>query len=490
MILGLSLHAQTTLPPDVKITCPLSQADFAKWFESGTVTPNGSVQPADSVDFQSALCNFYSWSEQMFLWITSPTSADPKTRVLDSPVFFEVSESNNGQRTLIANQPGKMHNFMMRGPKPGPAGMQILRDKSGRPFLVKALNTSKNPGGKVNARGINEGSVELGQAGGSGTLMSQQKSFVYYSIAVNDVFAAFLIGQKTGKITASNFPTTAADRDAIVAFATTLGMKIPDANALAIETKTSWVEAASLPDTSGYIVIDAMVPNIVPTGKPDGSWASDPNNPTKKAKLALVGAHIVGSVAGHPEMIWATFEHQSNTPSATYSYQKTDGTTGTVTQSTSGNWTFCSNGSAGPFNTEKMKASGDSIIPTANNTVSPSDTLLENPWGSLPGSDPQVVANNTAVLSMNANIQQLLPSSDVRRNYLLVGAIWTNGQIPGVNNDDPPNLGSAALANSTMETYNQDINCFVCHSGGNLGGLSHIYSAIQAQLPPAGSAGK
>ena len=64
--------------------------------------------------------------------------------------------------------------------------------------------------------------------------------------------------------------------------------------------------------------------------------------------MAMVGLHVVGSVKGHPEMVWATFEHIDNAPQNNYVYIATgddpfgpivqkevayDGTSGT-------SWTF------------------------------------------------------------------------------------------------------------------------------------------------------
>ena len=84
---------------------------------------------------------------------------------------------------------------------------------------------------------------------------------------------------------------------------------------------------------------------------------------------------------------------------------------------------------------------------------------------------------------------QLIAPGDVRRNYVLIGSLWTNGKIPGF--DPAPQvqqIGSTQLANATMETYVQfpTANCFSCHSGspGNGlglkcgGGLSHIYGDL------------
>src|SRR5215468_8247434 len=65
--------AQTVLPADAKATCTVSAVEFENWFVSGTVTLNGSVDPANSLTFPNIPnCTFYKWSEQMFLWLTSP----------------------------------------------------------------------------------------------------------------------------------------------------------------------------------------------------------------------------------------------------------------------------------------------------------------------------------------------------------------------------------------------------------------------------------
>ena len=67
-----------------------------------------------------------------------------------------------------------------------------------------------------------------------------------------------------------------------------------------------------------------------------------------------------------------------------------------------------------------------------------------------------------------------LAAGDVRANYFLLGATWTNGAIPGAAGAVVK--GSLTLSNTTMETFIQSRNCFLCHRGGALQGLSHIYS--------------
>ena len=54
-------------------------------------------------------CSFYKWSQQMFLWLTSPVPSryGAGSHVFNSPVFYAVSPpDSNNQRTLIPHAPG------------------------------------------------------------------------------------------------------------------------------------------------------------------------------------------------------------------------------------------------------------------------------------------------------------------------------------------------------------------------------------------------
>ena len=73
-----------TLPTDARDDCPLSSATFASWFQSGNVTLDGVVNPADSLHFPNIPnCSFYQWSEQMFMWLTSPRRPQPMGAAVD-----------------------------------------------------------------------------------------------------------------------------------------------------------------------------------------------------------------------------------------------------------------------------------------------------------------------------------------------------------------------------------------------------------------------
>ena len=319
---------------------------------------------------------------------------------------------------------------------------------------------------------------------------------------VNDVYAYFLTGLMDGVIEPGNpkptFPTTMSDLAAITSFAAAHGKTFVDPDALAVEIKTSWIEAAGLPNLSNYITITATVPTYNTSSNTD--WT-----PTgqKTTQLALVGVHVVGSTAGHHEMIWATFEHVGNTPNSTYQYIDSGGTLTTVPQSSIGAWLFAASGSPGPFDIAHMQQSGDAIQANPPFTISPSDTIRWKPWGAASNLSPNPIdgsaaASNTEIIAINNSVRGMMPGADVRNNYFMTGATWTiGGQAPipafgAPTQGNPGNqVGTSRLANSTMETYQQGIdatatggsNCFSCHSSSDptvaTTAVSHIFGAIK-----------
>jgi hypothetical protein len=517
------------VPTDAQDLCPLSSATFNSWFQSGTASLNGVVNPANSLNSLIPDCGFYAWSEQMFMWLTSPAPSayGGGAHIFDSPTFYDVSPPDaSGNRTLLAHSAGFIHAFPLRIAKLGAQRLPVVMDRSGRMLTVKPPDPKlkplvRDPSGKVvevaharleNGRPVlldQEGQVIQAQHAATVTPAPQQTmnsplfvqkflidglpifidpslsvidveqgeadsnvleaqaaangSLVYYGIMVNDVYAYFLTGAKKGAITtspANQFPTTMADLNNTIAFAVANGKSsppFPDPNALAIEVKSAWVLAAGLPNLSSYVTMTATVPTY-DTSNPK-LWT-----PTgqQTVQLALVGMHVVGSTFGHPEMVWATFEHVGNAPLATYSYTSTGGTK-TVNQNTSGTWVFTANGSSGPFNIPHMFFTGPSGSP-ANSiqaegsfNISPSDTLRLEPFG-LNGTD---AIGNTEVISMDNHVLSMMASGDVRGNYVMTGATWTPfGSDPVGPN---PGVGTNLLANTTMETYVQGSNCFSCH---------------------------
>jgi hypothetical protein len=83
--LQVAYAKHSSLPADVLPCCTVNPDTFKTWFAGGKVTNGGIVKPANSVAFpHNNNCDFYRWSEQMFLWITSPVKY---STVMGSSVF-------------------------------------------------------------------------------------------------------------------------------------------------------------------------------------------------------------------------------------------------------------------------------------------------------------------------------------------------------------------------------------------------------------------
>ena len=328
-------------------------------------------------------------------------------------------------------------------------------------------------------------------------LMDANGNLVYYISMVNDVYAEFLNAVNQKKMKGNTFPTTKSARDSIFAFAKENGITLKNPNALALEIKTSWVDVSKVKNTEEFVVIDATIP--VYNKVSDKLWTIKSE---RKAKLALVGMHIVGSANGHPEMIWATFEHKRNTPNAAYQYVTKDGSIETVLPDQGKDW-LLNNDIKDTANVSHMTFSGDSIKANKGFTISPSNTVRTKPWGSATDVQPNAedaspAASNSEIIAINNAIMSKLKGKDVRKNYIFIGATWTsNGTGPNGYSFNPKvdslkvkgvAIGASQLANSTMETYAQNGekynafgSCFSCHSNNNglkPDDLSHVYSGL------------
>lgn len=149
------------LPSDAISACTVPGQLFASWFENGTVAPNGVVNPADSVNFPDiANCTFYQWSEQMYLWVTSPAPAayGGSGRIFESPAFYDVSPLLNGSRTLTAHTQGASNVFSLRQAQVGPHSLPVVMvtkgfRKTGRMVEI-ALPRPGQTGYRRCARGV------------------------------------------------------------------------------------------------------------------------------------------------------------------------------------------------------------------------------------------------------------------------------------------------------------------------------------------------
>ena len=560
IVIAACSFSQQPLPTDAGSSCAtsLTPAEFNTWFDSGSVSLNGAVKPANSVLFpDTPNCSFYKWSEQMFLWLTSP--APPRYGsgglVMNTPAFFDISlPDSSGQRHFMAHTSGAIRAFNLRTAQRGvldlpiiiekgslrmlevippvlaASGRQVIADANGNEVEVADVRLQENSkpvlltadGREINSpRAIlrskrdekakpfeqkmdkldklggfdkaelvqklvfdkrfvlidlfgNFPEAEQGQADG-GVLMAQNGSLVYYALTVNNVFALYRTMLGATVPSGTKFPLTQTDLNAVTAFAAAHGQPpVIDPEALAIEIKSSWVEAKDLPDANKFIQMKAVVPTYDKTNPND--WVP---NGTQTITLAMVGMHIVGSTGstnpansnhGHPEMLWATFEHLSNDPAAAYSYTNNSSGTTNMPQNTSGTWVFCANGAAAPFNEMHMRMggpNGDHIVANSPFTISPSNIIKTMPFG-LPGTN---ATGNAEVISLNGIVRSLLDPADIRRNYFHEGTTWT---IFGASPTSGNQVGTNKLENSTLETFFQGNNCFTCHHT-NTTVVSHVF---------------
>ncbi len=495
------------LPSDVDMTCTVSNEDFNTWFKGDEVIANGAVEPANSTspvfaDFAgNSRCDFYVWGARMFLWMTS---ANENYHVFNTPPqFYDVSVEENNKRQFIAS-----NGTLAIG----------LRD------------------------GKDDESIELGQAGDDDVLLSQNESLVYYSIYTNDAFAMYRTGiaikngdtdlikhlpsdlQREIEIEAAElpdkFPFTALQMLKLDSFSKLYGKELVDPKTMILELKLSWVDANIVANKNDYVVTQATVPIFDRSLNPN-RWEYSGKTETKT--LAMVGFHIGGTVEGHPEMIWATFEHVNNLPDNSYDYftNSKKKTLSTKKFNASGDWVFFPDNGTRPnvitanATAENIKGSTvtTAIVSKGTAPIGPVDVYRVNPWGNVqnvPALAEATIANNTDLASINTSILSQLADGDIRGNYLQVGSIWSaEGQIPTgypvmfppSTDNDPTDTyfrGSLFLANTTMETFYQyqtDIdgavnhaNCFSCHNSGGDGkeatNVSHIFNALQPLTSP------
>lgn len=543
---------QSVLPPDAGSSCAssITAAEVNSWFDSGAASLNGPVKPANSVTFpDTPNCSFYKWSEQMFLWLTSP--APPRYgstggMIMNSNAFFDVSLPDaTGQREFVPHSLGAIRAFNVRTAQRGildlpvvlqkgslrllevlppvlaPSGRPLVQDSDGNevevadarfarervPVLIDPAGREiKAPRALLRSRGSeirpldrqlerlegfdrselvqkfmlkdrvvlldlfgNFQETEQGQADG-GVLMAQNGSLVYYALTVNNVFALYRTMQGATVQSGKKFPVSQTDLNTVTAFASAHGQPtVIDPEALAIEVKSSWVEAAGLVDADKFIQMKAIVPTYDKTNPAD--WVP---NGTQVVNLAMVGLHVVGSTKGHPEMLWATFEHVSNNPAAAYTYSKTPSGTTTISQNTAGTWVFTSNGAAAPFNEQHLAMggpAGNHVVAVPPFAISPSNILRTMPWGAS-GTNAN---SNAEVLSINSVVRSTLDPADLRKNYFHEGTTWTIfGAPPSATNQ----VGTNKLENTTMETFNQGGNCFGCHVT-NTTAVSHVFNSTK-----------
>jgi hypothetical protein len=373
----------------------------ASWFPT--------VQQPVNFQVDDNNCNFHLWAWQEFMWLMQPSSGGGPANFLGFADPVDL---------FVANPL----------PYPGRATSEPLT------FRLRDVKDDET----VDAESI-------AQAGGGGVLIDQAGQPVFYAIAVDSTWYNF--ARTNGFNTQAGFGG-ASDT-----------LNFPTAGTGAIEVKSSWRVAAIgdsvlIPDASSrFFTTRTRIPTVTIV---DSQFVADTTK-MRDATLALVGMHVVGTVPGHPEFIWATFEQVDNAPmcSATPAPARND--------STGNPWSLypggvdCATGKCNQVN----KPAAFNAIPICR-VLAYGDTSTTSP-------------NALNIQSLNASVQGQLASNSILRSYRLVGGQWTTpGGLPATLGSGSNVRGSPRLANTTMESFHQGsipdgsgaLTCFTCHNGG------------------------
>jgi hypothetical protein len=370
--------------------------------------PHSQTPEQDSAGFSSSSnCEFHQWSWNAFLWLTQDVDGEPR--------FARMTPDG-------IQAPG--------------GALDPLIGRSGKARALDLIN----------------------QAGPDGIMVDQNGSPIYYSIHSNATF---------GKFIADNH---LFDPDKLRTFNPDTPFPVDS-----LTLKAAWKVVAPGEDVSTYYTRKAEVALLttrngkitLATKQVDGKDVVQ----TREVDVALVGFHVAGTVNGHPEMIWATFEHNDNAPDLPKPMDQMAPSEVVSDR----DWTFYKKGT--PFKDCNVNAAGAGALTLDEKaqTLAPvTEVCRMVPYG---GGDPSNVAN---IKSLNDSVHAQL--ADVWKNYFEVGAIWflpTNALKPNCTFQPgslqcPPKpgskmlTGSVQLSNATVETFTQSQsaqdNCFACHN--------------------------
>jgi hypothetical protein len=236
-------------------------------------------------------------------------------------------------------------------------------------------------------------------------------------------------------------------------FVVSPGINLPDGTATsaaygstgAIEVKAAWLELPNPADWPRFKIAKATV-------------TYQAGQKPRQVVVGLTGMHIIHKTALGQQFIWATFEHRQNAPDAAdvankafkppYTYFNPNCNPATDHYQCVANANPSTvNGGRNPLSAPIQTVRTTSIPSRANNDVV---GLNEYVWS-------QVIARQN-------------PQS-VFLNYQLVNTLWSNqntavaagARTPLIAAQLSPGASQEPVANTTMETYVQNLTCLSCH---------------------------
>jgi hypothetical protein len=374
---------------------------------------------------------------------------------------------------------GGWQNFLI-ATQPDAAGVPALR---GYPTVDDLFDSSKPKAAERAWLG------DIKQAGGRQILIDQNGNPIYYGIHVNRAFADFIDGHqlrtKAGIVNADPrlfFP------------------------AGVVEFKSAWQIVEAGEGSDDYITVAATVPTL--SQDPVSHEMREDRNRPRPVNARLLALHVVFTLPGHPEFIWATFEHVDGegkgniAPRAAVNPARAD-------PNNLDNHAVVSVDQGLLFKAGTTADSGNQAIAETELLFDAATQRFPGQQTSIyrmfPASKSNTVHPDDAITSLNANVTALferataqgtLGALDRRAHYRLVGAVWMDkpenfaGNIPLQNDETSPFAhepkfleslqeegsdsefsilaGEDRLSSTAMESFTQAPdafpNCFSCHN--------------------------
>jgi hypothetical protein len=245
----------------------------------------------------------------------------------------------------------------------------------------------------------------------------------------------------------------------------------------AVEFKSAWQVVEGTPDEMAammkdYITMQTTVPTITQDGAPNYTIHENRNLP-RMVTVRLLAIHVVSTLVGHPEFIWASFEHSTGlangvTDTSATDFQRDvapildgdvnpdpdkDPVNAMVTKPASSDDHVLyaggtpANKSNQPFLETQLRLVGQKLMRADNGM--PAQTSI---YRMFPASKSNTTDPDAAITSLNHNVEYLFKTDhpdDVRGNYRLLGAQWMDKPGYYANNIPIQNDSTNPMANES-----------------------------------------
>lgn len=391
--------------------------------------------PADSVLTEQPEVNCFAWQEFIALnWKAGDRAGQPDTSVgadqfgkpgAGAVVWetFKVTKEVFPPKGAVPSAWGDLQDAPLACTQDADQDDLVLTEKVGYHVLEQTSKFAED----LDERQILD---EINQAGVTppAWLTAQSGRVVHYEVRLNEDFFNYVVDPENRFYDARNQWLATQEGGQ--------GINLPASKTQygpvgAMEVKAAWLEV-DRSQYDKYLMTDAVIYNPV-------------SKKCRRAKVGLVGLHIIHKTLSMPNWTWATFEHVQNAP------DRVEVANGRIHPP----YTFfnpnCRSLSDPRCQPNRKPQKGDPMH-------RPIQVVREVP---IPGYVQQL---NAAVHQM---IRQANPDS-VFQYYKLVNAQWPQSGVGfATGTITPLSQGGAApttgLSNATLETYAQTKTCLDCH---------------------------